>query len=64
MNLSWGSKIVNYSFKSNCNDERLPCGDGIIGVPGPGGPLDTGGPYKDFIQYLDDMGWAYNKECF
>lgn len=23
----------------------LPCGDGIIGVPGPGGPLEPGGPY-------------------
>lgn len=24
--------------------QNIPCGEGIIGVPGPGGPLDTGGP--------------------
>jgi len=29
--------------------QNSPCGLGIIGVPGPGGPAEPGGPYKNFM---------------
>lgn len=29
-----------------------PCGLGIMGVPGPGGPEDPGGPCEQIVQHL------------
>lgn len=43
MNLNHEHMNTKFERTTNCV-QNLPCGDGIIGVPGPGGPLDTGGP--------------------
>ena len=34
------------SLSSLSADSDSPCGLGIIGVPGPGGPAEPGGPYR------------------
>lgn len=47
-------------FYSGIQDEKgvntcgryEPCGLGIMGVPGPGGPDDPGGPCEQIVQHL------------
>lgn len=56
--------ITQFNEKKDiyCVNGILPCGEGMIGVPGPGGPL-PGGPFKSkFILFKNQFANDSNKK--